>query len=139
MKYTCVPHIYHIQRLSMCNTSLISVYPTSIRYNISHKIILSPPPPPPPPPQECQAVRTELQRTVAEKESLSLKVQEYAQSLLRAEEAIAVKEREKSELVESYRALSEEADKLDSTVQLSLGEKSATKLELSTIAQVIRN
>ncbi len=87
-------------------------------------------------PQECQAVRTELQRTVAEKESLSLKVQEYAQSLLRAEEAIAVKEREKSELVESYRALSEEADKLDSTVQVSLGENSATKLELSTIAQV---
>ena len=128
MQYTCVPHI---QKLSMCKTSLISVYPTSIRY-ISHKIIQSPP-------QECQAVRTELQRTVAEKESLSLKVQEYAQSLLRAEEAIAVKEREKSELVESYRALSEEADKLDSTVQLSLGEKSATKLELSTIAQVIRN
>ena len=86
--------------------------------------------------QECQAVRTELQRTVAEKESLSLKIQEYAQSLLQAEKAIAVKERERSELVESYRALSEEADKLDSSVQLSLGENSATKLELSTIVQV---
>ncbi len=58
--------------------------------------------PPSPPSQECQAVRTELQGTVAEKESLSLKVQEYAQSLLRAEEAIAVKEKEKSELVESF-------------------------------------
>lgn len=63
-------------------------------------------------------------------------MQEYAQNLLRAEEAIAVKEREKTELVESYRTLSEEADKLDSTVQLSLGENSVTKLELSTIAQV---
>ncbi len=62
------------------------------------------------PPQECQAVRTELQRTVAEKESLSLKVQEYAQSLLQAEEAIAVKERENSELVESYRQLEKERD-----------------------------
>ncbi len=78
----------------------------------------------------------ELQRAVSEKESLSLKVREYAQSLLRAEEAIAVKEREKTELVDSYQTLSEEADKLDSTVQLSLGENSATKLELSTIAQV---
>ena len=38
--------------------------------------------------------------------------------------------------MESYRSLSEEADKLDSTVQLSLGENSATKLELSTLIQV---
>ncbi len=81
-------------------------------------------------------MRTDLQKLLSEKESLSLKIQEYAQSLLRAEEAIAVKEREKAELVESYKTLSEEADKLDSTVQLSLGENSVTKLELSTIAQV---
>ena len=86
--------------------------------------------------QECQAVRGELQRALGEKESLNLKVQEYTQSLLRAEEAIAVKEQEKAELMESYRSLSEEADKLDSTVQLSMGENSATKLELSTLMQV---
>ncbi len=72
---------------------LVSIPHFYVYYN---KTILSPPS------QECQAVRTELQGTVAEKESLSLKVQEYAQSLLRAEEAIAVKEKEKSELVESF-------------------------------------
>lgn len=81
-------------------------------------------------------MRGELQRALEEKDSLSLKVLEYTQSLLRAEETIAVKEKEKSELIESYRVLSEEADKLDSTIQLSLGENSATKLELSTLAQV---
>lgn len=65
-----------------------------------------------------------------------MKVQEYAQSLLRCEEAMAVKEQEKADLLESYRSLSNEANKLDSTVQSSLGENSATRLELSTVTQV---
>ncbi len=109
----------------MCKTSLISVYPTSIRY-ISHKIIQSPP-------QECQAVRTELQRTVAEKESLSLKVQEYAQSLLRAEEAIAVKEREKSKLVESYRRLERERDDAQMEMRQLLAQSKSLKTRLKNL------
>jgi len=46
---------------------------------------------PPLPPQENQAVHDELRQAVEEKESLKLKVQEYAQSILRYEEAISVK------------------------------------------------
>ncbi len=42
-------------------------------------------------PQENQAVHDELRRAVEERESLKLKVQEYAQSVLRYEEAIRVK------------------------------------------------
>ena len=49
---------------------------------------------------------------------------------------MAVKEQEKADLLESYRSLSNEANKLDSTVQSSLGENSATRLELSTVTQV---
>ena len=41
--------------------------------------------------QENQAVHDELRRAAEERESLKLKVQEYAQSILRYEEAIAVK------------------------------------------------
>ncbi len=90
-------------------------------------------PPPPPPPQECQAVRTELQRTVAEKESLSLKVQEYDQSLLRAEEAIAVKEREKSELVESYRQLERERDNSQMETRQLLAESKSLETRLESL------
>ena len=41
--------------------------------------------------QENQAIHDELHRALEEKESLKLKVQEYAQSLLSYEEAIAAK------------------------------------------------
>lgn len=40
------------------------------------------------------------------------------------------------DLLESYQALSDEAEKLDSTVQHSLGETSTTKMELATLMQV---
>ena len=40
------------------------------------------------------------------------------------------------DLLESYKALSDEAEKLDSTVQHSLGETSTTKMELATLMQV---
>jgi chromosome segregation ATPase len=62
-------------------------------------------------------------------------VQEYAQTLVKYEEAIAAKDREKVELIESYQSLSDEADRLDSTVQQSLGENSSVRLELATLAQ----
>ena len=87
MQYMCTS-FYHIHGLfKICGYAYVHVHPKFYCHEISYI------------PQECQAVRTELKRTVAEKES---KVQEYAQSLLRAEEAIAVKEKEKSELVESF-------------------------------------
>ncbi len=42
-------------------------------------------------PQENQAIHDELRRAIDEGESTKLKVQEYAQSVLRYEEAIRVK------------------------------------------------
>ena len=64
-----------------------------------------------------------------------MKVQEYAQTFLKYEEAMAAKDREKVELLESYQSLSDEADRLDSTVQQSQGENSSVRLELATLAQ----
>ena len=62
-------------------------------------------------------------------------MQEYAQTFLKYEEAMAAKDKEKVELIESYQSLSDEADRLDSTVQQSLGENSSVRLELATLAQ----
>ena len=64
-----------------------------------------------------------------------MKVQEYAQTILRYEGTMAAKDREKDELLESYQSLSNEANRLDSTVQQSLGENSSVRLELATLAQ----
>ena len=47
-----------------------------------------------------------------------------------------LQEQEKVDLLESYQALSDEAEKLDSTVQHSLGETSTTRMELATLTQV---
>ncbi len=40
------------------------------------------------------------------------------------------------DVLESYRALSDEAERLDSTVQQSLGESSSVKMEMAALAQV---
>lgn len=64
-----------------------------------------------------------------------MKVQEYAQTFLRYEKTMAAKDREKEELIESYQSLSNEANRLDSTVQQSLGETSSVRLELATLTQ----
>ncbi len=127
MQYTCVPHIYHVQRFlcgyatffcSMCAfnpyTSLPHFYYSTINY-------------PPPPPQECQAVRTELKRTFSEKESLSRKVQEHAQRLVRSEEAIAVKERE------SYRRLERERDDSQMETRQLRAESKSLKTRLKSL------
>ena len=45
-------------------------------------------------------------------------------------------EQEKCDLLESYRALSDEAEKLDSTAQHSLGETSSAKMEIAALSQV---
>ena len=46
-----------------------------------------------------------------------------------------VQEQEKADLLESYRALSDETERLTSTAQQSMGEVSGTRLELSAMAQ----
>ncbi len=48
-----------------------------------------------------------------------------------------VQEQEKIDLLESYRALSDEAEKLDSTVQQSLGESSSVRMEMAAVTQVL--
>ncbi len=40
------------------------------------------------------------------------------------------------DVLESYRALSDEAERLDSTIQQSLGESSSIKMEMAALAQV---
>ena len=48
---------------------------------------------------------------------------------------VCLQEQEKADLLESYRTLSDEADKLSSTAQQSMGEVSSMRLELSALAQ----
>ena len=86
--------------------------------------------------RENQAVHDELRRALEEKESLRLKVQEYAQSMLRCQETIAAKEQENADLLQSYQSLSDEVDKLQSSSQQSLGEVSSSRAEIATLLQV---
>ena len=79
----------------------------------------------------------ELQRAVQERDSLKLTVEEYAQSILRFEEAVSVKEQEKAELVGSYQSLSQDTEKLDSTLRRAQGEATTARMELATMAQVL--
>ena len=78
----------------------------------------------------------ELQHAVSEKESMELKLQEYAQSILHYEETVALKEQEKIELVKSYQNLSQEAEKLNSHLQKVQGDSSSVKMDLVTVSQV---
>lgn len=66
---------------------------------------------------------------------MRLKIQEYAQTLIKYEGTIATKDREKVELLDSYQSLSNEAERLDSTVKQSLGENTSVRMELATLAQ----
>lgn len=86
--------------------------------------------------QENQAIHGELQRTVNEKDSLGLKMEDYAQTLMRYEEAVSLKEREKSELVHSYNTLNTQTGKLNSTLEKMQGSLSSTKMELFALAKV---
>ena len=78
----------------------------------------------------------ELQRAVEEKASLRQKVEEYAETLSRYEEAISLKEQEKMELVQSYNGLNSQAEQLNTTVREMQDTLSETKSELLALSQV---
>ena len=52
---------------------------------------------------------------------------------------MALKEQEKAELIDSYRNLSNEADKMDSNLQHLQDRSSSAKAELCTLIQVCRS
>lgn len=81
-------------------------------------------------------MHNELRRTVEEKESLELKFGDYAQTLSRYEEAMALKEQEKSELVQSYNGLNSEAERLTATVQDMEGSLSEARSDLLALSRV---
>ncbi len=67
---------------------------------------------------------------------MELKVEEYAQTLLRYEEGVALKEQEKAELIDAYQNLNKEADRLNSTLKDTQEAFSKTKMELLAASQV---
>ena len=81
-------------------------------------------------------MHNDMQRAVEEKEGLVQKLQDYGQTLARYEEAVSLKEREKSELVHTYNGLSSEAQKLNSTIQEMHDALSETQSELLAVTRV---
>ena len=81
-------------------------------------------------------MHSELLGVAGEKDSLSLKVREYAQSLLQYEEAMALKEQEKTELMDSYDTMKREAEELALTLKELQGTLKTTKGQILAIAKV---
>lgn len=71
-----------------------------------------------------------------QKTSLDLKLQEYAETLGRFEEAACVNSQEKTDLIDSYNSLSSQAEKLNATVQGMQDTLSTAKMELMVLTQV---
>ena len=71
-----------------------------------------------------------------QKTSLDTKLQEYAETLARFEEAACVSGQEKTDLIDSYNSLSSQAEKLNATVQGMQDTLSTAKMELMVLAQV---
>lgn len=86
--------------------------------------------------QENQSVHSELQRTLGEKETLDLKLQDYSQTLSYYEETISLKEQEKSALVDSYSGLNNQTEILNATLKKMEESLSAAKLELLAASKV---
>jgi len=62
-------------------------------------------------------VHRELQRALGERESLQLKMQDYTQTLSHYEEAMSLKEQEKTQLIDSYNGLNLQSEKLNNTLK----------------------
>ena len=88
--------------------------------------------------RENQAVHSELQRALGERATLSAKVEDYTQSMLRVQETVASKEQENSELLQSYRSVSQAMEQLQVSSHSSLGEMAVVRAELATLGQVKR-
>lgn len=86
--------------------------------------------------QENQSVHSELQRTLGEKDTLDLKLQDYSQTLSYYEETISLKEQEKSALVDSYSGLNNQTEILNATLKKMEESLSAAKLELLAASKV---
>lgn len=85
--------------------------------------------------QENQAVHEELRNAVEEREVLRQKLQEQIQTVLAYEDAVATKEQEKGDMLNSYRAMADENERLSSSVQQSVEESTSVKLQLAGLSQ----
>lgn len=75
---------------------------------------------------------------MSEKDSLGQKVREYAQSLLQYEEALALKDQEKAELLGSYEDMKREAEEMAVTLRELQGNLTKTKTDVLAASKVSR-
>ncbi|XP_020629879.1 centrosomal protein of 135 kDa-like isoform X1 [Orbicella faveolata] len=80
--------------------------------------------------EEHQAIHQQLQEALEEQESLKVQISEYARQVARVEELLAQKEQEKEELLEQYRVLSSETERLVSESKVSAGKVTNYHMEL---------
>ncbi|XP_078369806.1 centrosomal protein of 135 kDa-like isoform X2 [Oculina patagonica] len=80
--------------------------------------------------EEHQAIHQQLQEALEEQESLKIQISEYARQVARVEELLAQKEQEKEELLEQYRLLSGETERLVSETKASAGKVTNYHMEL---------
>ena len=62
-------------------------------------------------------------------------MEDYARSMLQYQEAVAAKEQENADLVQSCQSLSDGVERLQASSQQNLGEISTTHAELATLLQ----
>ena len=85
--------------------------------------------------RENQAVHEELRRALAEKEGLATRVEECARNVVQYQEMVASKEQETTDLVQSYQALSDDVEQLQSSSRHNLGEIATAKAEVAALMQ----
>ncbi|KAL4230126.1 hypothetical protein ACF0H5_010511 [Mactra antiquata] len=82
--------------------------------------------------RENQKINQELQEALEDKEGLKQQVQEYILEVRRIEDVLAAKEKERSDLLDQYRALSSEAEQYQTATHQLESEGSNMRLELMT-------
>lgn len=80
--------------------------------------------------QENQSLNQDLEETLQEKERLKEQAQEYLMEVKRCEELLSSKERERTEILEQYRALSQETERFETQFHHLESEGSSLKLEI---------
>ncbi|XP_052276552.1 centrosomal protein of 135 kDa-like isoform X1 [Dreissena polymorpha] len=82
--------------------------------------------------RENQKLNQELQEALEDKEGLKQQVQEYILEVRRIEDVLSGKEKERSDLLDQYRALSSEAEQYQTATHQLESEGSNMRLELMT-------
>ncbi|WAQ97982.1 CP135-like protein [Mya arenaria] len=82
--------------------------------------------------RENQKLNQELQEALEDKEGLKQQVQEYILEVRRFEDTLASKEKERSDLLDQYRALSSEAEQYQTATHQLESDGSNMRLEIMT-------